>query len=333
MSATPQSIETHYRQAFKAGLESAFQQFDSKLMQHVQIVRQDGEFDFYDRIGIAEEMQVNSTRYGDNPHTEIEHQRRRIGIVEYDNGKMIDPKDIARVANDPTNEYNRAFIASGHRKLDDIIVDGWFGNAYIGKKGETVVSFVGENSGKVTVGNLSKGNTRPITTAGRYVVQAGSCEGICVAHDYVATGNAADSGLTLAKLKAVRSTMLKLESITMEEMLNCFITERQFEDLLNIEEVINADYTVRKNLAEGNVTEFMGFRFIHTERLPADASGNRRCVVAPSASLKLAVGKELKADMWRLPDKKNIPYLYFAMSAGASRMWGELTAEVKCVEA
>jgi hypothetical protein len=125
--------------------------------------------------------------------------------------------------------------------------------------------------------------------------------------------------------------MLKLDAISQDEVLNCFISAKQFENLLGITEIINSDYAVRKSLSEGSVTTFMGFRFIHCERLPL-ASGVRSCFVFKPKALKLAISQDITADMWRLPAKKNIPYLYTKFGVGTSRMWGECLARIGCAE-
>lgn len=331
--ASPSSIETAYVEQYRAGFEQAFQQFDARFAPYVEMERQASEFDYYDRIGIAEDMTEDTTRYGDNPKSEIPHDRRRIGLRDYELGKYVDEKDLIRTLTDPSSAYQVAMRASGFRKLDDIVMDAFFGPAYIGKKGENVMNFVSAPaSGKVRVGGYSKGHSNPITTAGRYVLGGADEEGISVAHDYV-DGTPASSGITIDKLKAIKFTMMRLESATQDTVLNCFLGSRQFEQLLGIEEIINADYSVRRSLEEGKVTTFMGYRFIHTERLPVDASGHRRCIVSASPKfLKLAVAKNLQLDAWRDPSKKNIPYIYFKLCTEASRMWGEISAEMKCAE-
>lgn len=273
-------------------------------------------------------MNQVTTRYGDNPMSEISHDRRRIGLGDYDNGKAIDEKDLIRVATDPTSSYMQALVASANRKVDDIIINGFTSTAYTGKAGATSVNFVTTTSGKISVGAVSDVQTR--ITTGTYLNREAATEGIDIAKNY--TGAAAsDTGLTLVKLKAVRTTMLKLDAIEQDEVLNCFITAKQFEELLGINEVINSDYAVRKSLAEGNVTTFMGFRFIHCERLPL-ASGVRSLFVFKPRALKLAISQDIVADMWRLPEKKNIPYIYVKFGMGTSRMWGENLARVQVTE-
>lgn len=272
-------------------------------------------------------MQV-TTRYGDNPMSEMTHERRRIGLADFDQGKAIDEKDLVKVATDPTSSYMQGLVASANRKVDDLIIAGLIAPAYTGKAGASTVNFVTSVADKVSVGAVSDVQTRIV--AATYLAREAATEGIDVNETYTGTTGAA-TGLTLAKLKAVRTTMLKLDAISQDEVLNCFITAKQFENLLGITEVINSDYAVRKSLAEGSVTTYMGFRFIHVERLPL-ASGVRSCYVFKNRALKLAIGTDITANMWRLPEKKNIPYIYTKLTMGTSRMWGENLARIKCTE-
>jgi len=327
------SINTAYVESFKAGFEQAFQQTTSKLQPYFEQESQNEEFQYFDRIGAAEPMAEDATRYGDNPNSDIVHDRRRIGLRDYELGKYIDEKDLKRVLTDPMNAYTQALLSSGKRKIDDIIIDKFFGPAFTGKSGATQVDFVTApadiDSGLISVGAISSGD---ITTNGKYAVVAGDKEGFSIGENYVSAGVDASSGLTLDKLRAARHTMLRLEAITQDDTINCFLSAKQLDDLLRIDEVINSDYSVRKNLAEGNVTTFMGFRFIQTERLAVDSDGARRVIIATPRSLKMSTGTALKGDVWRVPAKKNIPYLYFKLCAEASRMWGEVSGEIRCAE-
>lgn len=331
-SSSENYIEKSYVAAFREGFEQAFQQTESKLQPYFEQETQNEEYQYFDRIGTADDMAEDTGRFGANPNSDIDHDRRRLGLKDYELGKYIDEKDLKRVVTDPMNSYTQALLASGKRKIDDIIVENYFGNAYTGKSGGTTVTFaegaVDENRSNIVVGALSSGD---ITAAGDYVVAGGSTEGFSVGGDY----GTASSGLTLEKLRAVRRTMLRLHAIDQEEIINCFVSAKQLDDLLGIDEVVNSDYAVRKSLVEGNVTTFLGFRFIHTERLPLSTGTDgdeRRCIVATSKALKMSVGTGLKGDMWRDPSKKNIPYIYFKLCADASRMWGEVAGEIRCNE-
>mgnify|MGYP003627423796 CR=1 FL=1 len=223
------TINDAYVQAYKAGFEQAFQQSESKLQPFFEQESQNEEFQYFDRVGVAEAMTEDATRYGDNPNSEIAHDRRRIGIKDYELGKYVDEKDLKRVLTDPMNAYTQALLASGKRKLDDIIIDKFFGEAYVGKAGGTTRSFaegVGdENRSNIVVGGKSAGD---ITAAGDYVVAGGETEGFSVGGDFGTAG----SGLTLAKLRAARRTMLRLHAIDQDEIVNCFVSAKQLDDLL-----------------------------------------------------------------------------------------------------
>ena len=335
-------IEKSYVAAFREGFEQAFQQTESKLQPYFESETQNSEYQYFDRIGVAEEMQDNDARFEANPNSAIDHDRRRIGLKDYELGKYIDDKDLKRVATDPMNAYTQALLASGNRKIDDIIIAGLTGDAVTGKNGTVTKTFTATadadakiNVGADTIGaGQAVGGGNLISTAGVFNVDSTSnSEGFSVGSSYDGSASGtAGLGLTLATLRAARITMLKLNAIDQDEVINCFVTSKQIDDLLGITEVVSSDFAVRKALVEGTVVTFMGFRFIVCERLLASAGGERRCIVATPKALKLSIGEGLKGDMWRDPSKKNIPYLYYKLSTDAVRMWGEVTGEIRCVE-
>lgn len=329
------AIEEAYVRQFQEGFEQAYQQETSILDPLVDRDTQSSEYKSWQRIGEAEDMTEDTTRYGDNPTSEIPHDNRRISLRHFELGKYIDPKDLMKVVSDPSNPYSQALLKSGKRKRDDFLIEKYFADAYTGKEGATTVGYAtaatAENSSTVTVGALSNGSSNKISaTAGRYTLATGK-EGVSVGADF----GAASSGLTIEKLKALRTAMLRIESIQPETVLPLLMTSYQLEELLAEDEIINADYNTRKSLAEGNVTTFMGYRFMLCERLPLStgaAGDERRCMVFTPKALKLTIGADLKGDMWKDPSKKNIPYMYFKQSIGASRMWGEVAGEIRCTE-
>lgn len=334
-------IEAAYYDSFRAGFEQAYQQTESKLQPYFESETQSSEFQFFDRIGEAAAMTEDTGRYEVNPQSEIENNRRRLGLKDYELGKYVDEKDLKRVLTDPMNAYTQAMLASGKRKIDDIIIDNYFGTANTGKSGGTAITYVqastAEGQKEISVGGNNLGSSNPVAASDIYSVGSATTEGVSVGSQYDGTASGTTpTGLTLAKLKGIRATMQRLEAIDQDTVLNAFVTHKQLEDLLGIEEVINSDYAVRKSLAEGNVTTFMGFRFILTERLTlstGSAADERRCIVSVPKALKMSVGTALKGDIWRDTSKKNIPYLYFKLCADASRMWGEVAGEIRCVEA
>lgn len=331
----PESIETAFVNQFREGFQSSFQQTESKMDPLVEHDSQASEYQYWDRIGEAEEMQEDNTRYGDNPVSEIPHDRRRIGLKSYDIGKIIDEKDLMRVITDPKNPYSMAMLASGKRKRDDIINEGYYAPAYTGKSGDTVINYcvapTDLDSDKITVGEISNGSSNKITaTGGRYVLKSGNYEGVSVGSNFSLSG-AGTYGLTIDKLKAIRTAMLRLEAIDENTALDCSMTSTQWEELLAFDEIINADYSVKKSLAEGNPTSILGFNFKLTERLPIVGDERRVRVSLPMAQ-KLTIGQELVGDIWRLSGKKKAPYIYYKQTIGTSRMWGEVAGEIRCTE-
>lgn len=335
MSVTPSNaIETAYINNFRAGFAQAYQQSTSRFRPFVEIESQRSEFDYYDRVGVADPMQEVTTRYGVNPFNEVPHDRRRIGMRDWDWGKAIDEKDLIRVATDPTNAYTQAGVMSANRKIDQIIMDYMFAPAFTGKAGEKVINYVGSTPGKISVGEVS--NTAGfIRTDSMFELVKGDVEGIDIAPDYDGTNTTVgtNTGLTIAKLKAIREAMMGTMAITQDTKVPIFIGRRQWDNLLATPEIINSLFALRKALAEGTVTTYLGFDFHIVENLPFDeATGVRQVVAFLPKAFKLAIGHDMGANMWRLPDRKMIPYIYIKMTMGGSRMWGENIARIGCKE-
>jgi len=156
------AIDTVKVNQFKEGFATAFQQMDVRLAGAFRMETQDTEYAYHDRIGIAEEMQEDTVRYGDNPQSEIDMDRRRTQVRDYELGKYIEPKDLHRVLTDPTAPVIAEMRKSGHRKIDDIVRDNIFGIAKAGKAGATEVSFVDQGfageagDALISVGEMSK---------------------------------------------------------------------------------------------------------------------------------------------------------------------------------
>jgi hypothetical protein len=335
----PAAIEEAYVRQFQEGFEHTYQQDESILDPLVDRDTQASEYKSWQRIGEAEEMVEDTTRYGDNPVSEIPHDNRRISLRHFETGKYVDPKDLLKVISDPTNDYNTALIKTGKRLRDDFLIEKYFADANTGKEGGTAVSYSrtpdDENDITIRVGALSAGSSNPITTAGRYTLTGANSEGISVGANFDrSTGTA--SGLTIAKMQGLRTAMLRVEAIQPEDVIPLLVTSYQIEELLVDETVINnMDTSTRRNLAEGNITVWGGFKFIISERLALSEGSDgdeRRCMAFLPRALKLTIGEDLKGNIWKDPSKKNITYMHFKQSIGASRMWGEIAGEIRCLE-
>jgi hypothetical protein len=308
------TIDQIYINAYRAGLEQAInQQKGSRLAPFVSSDTQRAEFQFYDRLGIADDVNEVTTRYGDTPLNDVPFGRRRIGLRDFDWAKLVDPKDLLRVLADPTSDITQAAAWSFGRKKDDVIIAAAYGPAYTSKDGSVVLNFVGETSGTIAQGDNV------------------ATEGFCVAHDYVSTGSAATSNLTIQKMVDLRHQMLATESINVDDTIYLAMSANQMAALLRVNEVQSIWYNTIRALAEGRVSEFAGFKFIHSERLPL-VNGYRACMAFLPHALKIVTAEDMMVRVNERPDKRNVPQVYVKMSMNATRMWGQQIGQILCDE-
>ena len=217
-------IEKNYVNQFRSNLELGLQQKGSKLEQTVRVETQSAEFDYYDSIGATKARRVTE-RHGDTPLISTPHDRRRVGLVDYDWADLIDKKDKVRLLADPTSSYQvNARYAMG-RARDEEIINAFYGKAYTGKDGSTEVSFKSGN-----------------------IISAGASE----------------TGLTIAKLIDARTIALEKQNDPDEEWF-VGITAKQLNNLLNEDKIQSDEYNKVKALVEGKVDTFMGFKFVVSE--------------------------------------------------------------------
>lgn len=296
-------IDTALVQSYKRNIEIKFQQRVSRLRPFVRVESQNAEFDFYDRIGPTEAAEV-LTRHGDTPLMSTPHDRRRVALRDFDWADLIDKKDKLRMLADPTSPYVRNGVSALARKMDDVIVEAAFGTAYTGKTGSTTVTFAAASE---------------------------------VAVNYVETGSAANSNLTIGKLRRVRYLLEKAEALSEEAMMGgaydlmIAVDPSQKQALLRDPQVTSADYNSVRALVDGKVDTFMGFKFIMLNRLPV-ASNIRSCIAWEREGLLLAVADEINVDVGPRRDKRMSTQIYIKGSFNATRMWEEKVLRVKCDE-
>ena len=292
-------VDTALVNAYKSNIEIKFQQKGSRLRKTVDEESQNSEFEFYDRITETEAVEVHN-RHSDTPLISTPHDRRRVATRDFDWADLIDRKDKIRMLADPTSSYARNAVYALGRKVDDVIIEAFTDVAYTGKTGATQVTF-------------------PATSE--------------IAVNYVESGVAANSNLTIGKLRRARFLLTSTEAFNEEdeEMLFCAYTASQVQSLLRTTEVTNADYNTIKALVKGEIDTFMGFEFVRTERL-TKASDIRDIFFYPKSAVKLGIADELNVDIGPRRDKRNSVQVYVAGSFGATRMWEEKVLRAKCDE-
>jgi hypothetical protein len=292
-------IDTALVQAYKSNIEIQFQQKGSRLRPLIRQETQHAEFDFYDRIGPTDAVEVK-TRHGDTPLISTPHDRRRVSLRDFDWADLIDKKDKLRMLADPTSPYVQNAVYALGRKMDDVIIEAAFGTAYIGKTGSTTQAFASASE---------------------------------IAVSYVESGAAANSNLTIGKLRRARYLLDKEEAANKEDGASLYIVvdPSQLQSMLQRTEVTSSDYNTVKALVQGELDTYMGFKFIKSNRLPK--TGNIREVLAfESQGLLVASGAEVTVDVGPRRDKRNSVQVYACGTFGASRMWEEKVLRIKCDE-
>lgn len=139
------------------------------------------------------------------------------------------------------------------------------------------------------------------------------------------------TGLTIEKLITAKK-MFKANDLDPDEQLYMAVNAAMLEDLLLESEIQSADYNTVKALVRGEVDTFMGFKFIHTERLTNDSTPNRQCFAWAKSGIQLGIGADIKASIAPRADKSFSTYVYYSMSLGATRLEEEKVVEIAVVE-
>lgn len=137
-------IDKNFVNQFHSNLEIGLQQKGSKLEGAVRVETQQAEFDYYDKINATSARRVTE-RHGDTPLISTPHDRRRVGLVDYDWADLIDKKDKIRLLADPTSSYQMNARYAMGRARDEELINAFFGKAYTGKEGGTEVNFKAGN--------------------------------------------------------------------------------------------------------------------------------------------------------------------------------------------
>lgn len=289
-------VDTAFVNAFRSNIDIGLQQKGSRLRGVVRVESQNAEKEFYDRITSTAAVKI-TTRHGDTPLMSTPHDRRMVTLNDYDVADLIDNIDRIRMLADPTSPYAMNMIMALGRSIDDEIIAAASGTAYTGKSGTTA-----------TV----------LPTASKIAV------------DYVETGSAANSNLTIGKLRQARY-LLDSQEAAEDGDLVMIVTAKQLQSLLRTTEVTSGDYNIVQALYEGKVNRYMGFDFVRTERL-SKTSNTRKCLAFAKGAMLLAIGSDIRVRVAERPDKRHATQVYASVSIGATRMWEEKCLEISCDE-
>lgn len=167
-------------------------------------------------------------RNGPTPNLSIPHSRRMVTTKTYDWGTLVDDKDKVQQIHSPVSEYSVAAQNALGRKLDDVIIAAALGTARAGEDG----------SDSVVLPNVQK-----VTSV-------------------------KSAALDYANVQLLRKAKLVLDQKEVVGKRYLIHGADFLEALLAQTEVTSADYNTVKALVNGELNTFLGFEFLHSERLP-----------------------------------------------------------------
>lgn len=291
------NIPNHFAQQFATNIELLLQQKDSRLRSLVTQGQYVGEqaspVDQIDSI----EMQAVTGRFEAMGRVDADTARRWVSPLDFDLPQLIDSFDKLRLVTDPNSAYVANAVAAAKRKMDDVIIDAFFGTAKTGKTGSSSTSFPAGQ--QVAVNHGASGNT----------------------------------GLTVAKLREARRILRANEVDLDMDPITAVITSKQEDNLLAEAQVISLDFNDRPVLVDGKLKSFLGINFVHSERLDTDGSSYRRVPVFAKSGMHLGIWNDITTDLSQRKDIRGLPFqAYVYMTVGATRLEEEKIVEIKCAE-
>ena len=319
-------IETSYIHRYSADVLHALQQKTSRLRNFVTNKPDcQGVAEFIDKIGTNEALD-KVARFADSPVQAISHKRRRVSAQPKNARFFVEGFDTRRMNYDVFQPYAEATSMAMARKMDAVIVDAAFGSAYESDGGamdgatEIVwnsTNFPKSFIDKTYVHNSSSPNAE---TAG--IISSTSSTG---------------RTLSIDKLLNARRLLSEQEADQYDEGGNplYFIvcSAAQIEALLHSSRVQSADYNNIRALVEGQTNYFAGFQFIRYENMPTTGSGATQVesvLAFHPQGLAFCSWEEPVTEIERRADKSFVPYAYFEMDIGATRVWEEMVIQIDC---
>jgi hypothetical protein len=294
---TPFEIPAHFNDSYTHNVEMLLQRKGPKFLEAVTMRPYQGEqAQVVKQFGDVT-FRDKTTRHSDTQFDDLIHMQRWIFPSDKVLALPVDSQDELRMLDSPLSAYAEAGRLAYGRAIDDFIIPAFFGTAQTGVKGATQTAFPSANQ---------------------------------IAVNYVESGATANSGMTIAKLRAARR-MLKQNFVDLEtEEPYIAINAKAEQDLLGTTEVTNTLYNQVKALVNGDVDTFLGFKFIKSEALQVDASGYTRCPVWVKSGVVYGQWEGLVTRIGPRPDKDYLTQIHMTFTGGATRTQEGKVLEIKC---
>lgn len=293
-------LPEHYQTDFSDNWEFLVQQEESRLESSVTKVTVKGKERTFDQLGKSK-MRLITTRNGKTVPSDTPMAKRWLRPRGYDEVTYIDEFDDVALGELPTpqSEHVKSHAMAAKRTMDEVIIAALEGTAYIGEDGTTAVDVPASQK---------------------------------VAVDYVQSGVAANSGLTLAKMARAKF-ILDANEVPMDGRYLA-VSAKQINDLLvNVIEIKSSDYNEVKALVDGKINRFLGFEFRVTQLLTlVTATDVRTCIAYHKDGIALGIGKNEQAKIDIRPDLNHTVQIRTVMMIGATRKEEERVVLIYCDE-
>lgn len=285
-------VTTAFVKQFGTNVQLLSQQRGSVLRGLVRNETIKGEEAFYEQVGVTAATK-KTVRHGDTPLMDTPFARRRVTVEDYEWADLFDKEDQIRMLIDPMAPAAQTAGYAFGRAMDAEIIRAADAVAFTGKTGTTTTAYSTAMDVAVTVGG----------------------------------GGAV--GLNVKKL--IEAKFL-LDSNNVDPSLERYIVcnARQMANLLNETEVKSRDYNSVQALVRGEISEFMGFKFVRTELIGKDASNYDKVLFFVKDGLLLASGADVRVRVTERADKSYAQQVYLSMSIGATRMEEVKVGRILC---
>jgi hypothetical protein len=291
------NIPDHFTTQFDSNWKHLVQQKNSKLKEYCTLDSIEGKEKSYNQLDVTSMTQITD-RSRDTRISDQAMAKRWIRPLNYDCAKLVDEFDeqfLGEVVL-PTSPIIQSHGAAYARTCDKVIIEALGGTAFTG----------------VT------GTTSTVLPAGQKI-----------AVTYVESGTAANSGLTIAKLRQAKF-LFDSNEVDEEEERIMVVSAKQLQDLLRTVEATSADYNTVRALVDGTLNTFMGFKFRRSQQLPL-AVDIRSCFAYVKSGIILAE-RGLKTMMDVRPDLSHSLQIRSVASLAAVRMEEKKVVEIACDE-
>ena len=281
------NLDDLYVQQYSTNIALLLQQQGSKLRGAVSTGNHVGkQASPVDQIGKIE-MQPVTSRFAPMGRVDAPTDRRWVFPSDFDLPQLIDEYDKLRLIIDPSSMYVQNAVMAAGRQFDKLLCSAFGGTAKTGETGATSTAATAANEVDVAVGG-------------------------------------SNSKLNVAKIKAVKETMMSNHiDFDMEEAY-IGITAADHASLLNEVQVVSSDFNGGMPvLLNGKIDSFLGFKFIHCELIETQLAGTNEVTlpVWVKSGMYLGLWNDIKNSVSRRYDLQGEPWqIYTQMTAGATRL-------------